>query len=171
VITGDEVAFPVNVVNALAERYKQLYVDTAPTPEEATDIKLRPLNNQDRSETMGIYPGIWTPNEDSYEMRGMQYSGEPTLGRYLVMIQNFIKDGDRERGAAKHSIFATRTRNVLYRDPVLRVALPQLVVTDLGVTERVKRWEVRSQRYFSNELGGTWVYLSSLECLIETETT
>lgn len=170
-ITGDEVAFPTNVINAFAARFKQLWIDPAPTPEQATDIKLRPLNKDDRSETIGIYPALWSPNEDSYEMRGMQYAGEPTLGRYLVMIQNYIKDGDRERGAAKHSIFATRTRNVLYRDTVLRVALPQLVVTDLGVTERVKRWEVRSQRFFSNELGGTWVYLSSLECLIETETT
>jgi hypothetical protein len=60
---------------------------------------------------------------------------------------------------------------VLYRDTTLRIAFPQLVVTDLGVTERVKRWGVQQQRFFSNELAGTWVYLSNLEFFIETETT
>ena len=169
-ITGEEVAFPVNVVNVLAARFRQLWIDTEVDPTQATDIKLRPLTKDDRSETLGVYPALWTPNEDSYEMRGIS-PGEPTLGNYLVMIQNYIKEGDRERGAAKHSIFATRTRNVLYRDPALRVALPQLVVTDQGVTERIKRWGVRQQRYFSNEIAGTWVYLSSMEFFIETETT
>jgi hypothetical protein len=168
-ITGDEVAFPNNCVSLLAGRFKQLWVDPV-LDEEATAIHLRPLTREDRSESIGIYPALWTPVEDSYEFLGRS-PAEATLNRYLVMIQNYIKDGDRERGAAKHSVFATRTRNVLYRDAALRIAFPQLVVTDLGVTERVKRWGVQQQRFFSNELAGTWVYLSNLEFFIETETT
>lgn len=169
-ITGDEIVFPNNCVSLLAGRFGQLWVD--PEPDEAlqTSIHLRPLTREDRSESIGIYPALWTPVEDSHEMLGRQ-STEATLNRYLVMIQNYIKDGDRERGAAKHSVFATRTRNVLYRDTALKLAFPQLAVTDLGVTERVKRWGVQQQRFFSNELAGTWVYLSNLEFFIETETT
>lgn len=169
-ITGDEVVFPNNVINALETRFQQLWVDPAPDPSQATDIKLRPLTREDRSETIGIYPALWTPDEDSMEMRG-RTPGEPTIGRYTIMIQLYIKDGDRGRGAAKHSVFAMRTRNVLYRDAVLRGSLPGLSVTDLSVTETLKRWGVRNQRYFSNDLDGTWVYLSSLEFFIETETT
>lgn len=169
-ITGEEVVFPNNVINGLEARFRQLWVDPEPDPSQATDIKLRPLTREDRSETIGIYPALWTPDGGSMEMRG-QTPGEPTLGRYLIMIQNYIKEGDRQRGAAKHSVFTMRTRNVLYRDAVLRGSLPGLSVTALGVTETLKRWGVQNQRYFSNELGGTWVYLSTLEFFIETETT
>lgn len=161
-ITGDENVFPTNVCNMLTTRFKQLWPDT--------DVKQRPLTKEDRSETIGIYPALWTPDEQSKEMRGIS-PGEPTLSQYLIMIQAYIKDSDRERGAAKHSVMAMRLRNVLYRDAILRVAFQSVNAADLGVTEYLKRWGARTQRYFSNDLAGTWVYLSTLEFYIETETT
>ena len=163
-ITGDEIVFPNNVCNIISTRVGQLWPDTRVHP--------RPLTKEDNSETIGIYPALWTPLDDSMEIQGA-HPGEPTLGDYIIMIQCFIKDSDRERGAAKHSVMSRRVRNMLYRDPLLRVALQTMSpITDFGVTEALKRWGVRLQRYFSNEIpAGTWVYLSTLEYFIETETT
>lgn len=160
-IDGTEPAFPNLPADLILDRFQDLWSDT--------DVKPRPLATTDRSETVGVYPAYWTPREDSFELMG-RLPGEPTLGRYTLMIQCFIKDSDRERAGAKHSIMTSRTRNVLYRDAVLRIALPQLSVEYSGVTERLKRWGVQSIRYYSNELKGTWVFLSSLELWIETET-
>lgn len=170
-ITGDEVVFPNNVINMIETRFEQLWADPEPDESLKTRIYQRPLTREDNSESVGIYPALWSPNEDSYEMRGLR-SNEPTLQRYLIMIQGYIKDTDRERGMQKHSVLAMRLRNVLYRDTVLGLSFASgVTVTEMGVTESLKRWGVQVQRFFSNELSGTWVYLSTLEYFIETETT
>ena len=101
---------------------------------------------------------------------GGLFPREPTLSQYLIGVQAFVKDGDEERGLAAHSVLSMRVRSVLYRDEPLRVALSSLSVTYQGVTERLKRWGVRTQRYFANDLEGQWLYLSTLEFFIETET-
>lgn len=171
-ITGDEVVFPNNVVNMIFTRFEQLWVTPEPDESQQTRLLKRPLKDTDNSESIGIYPGLWTPDENSYEIAGT-VPGIPTIQRYLIMMQGFIKDSDRERGIAKHSVLAMRLRNVLYKDPVLRLALASGVqITEFGVTESLKRWGVQTQRYFSNEIpAGTWVFLSTLEYWIETETT
>ena len=162
-ISGDEVVFPNNIINIMETRFNQLWPDTKTFQ--------RPLAKEDNSETIGIYPSLWTPNLESMEISGVS-PGEPTLSDYLIMVQCFIKDSDRERGAAKHSVMAKRLRNMLYRDTLLRLAFQGIAITDFGVTESLKKWGCHLQRYFSNEISaGTWVYLSTLEYYIETETT
>ena len=95
---------------------------------------------------------------------------EPTAQQYILTVQAFIRDGDPERGLAVHSVLSALVRRVLYRDNTLRVALQGLSVTDSGgITEILKRWKVRSQRYFNNDIDGQWLYLSTLEFWMETE--
>lgn len=59
-------------------------------------------------------------------------------------------------------------RSMLYRDASLRVGFPALSYTTGGVTERVMLWGVRGQRFISNEVNSSWLYLSTLDVWAET---
>jgi hypothetical protein len=111
------------------------------------------------------------PDESSFEMRGAPLGRhEPTLQQYLITVQGFVKDMDEERGLDVHAVLSKRLRAMLYRDDPLRVGLLALSVVMNGSTERAKRFGVRTQRYVSNEINGSWLYLSTLEFWLETET-
>lgn len=153
--------FPNNVVNLVAPRLQAL----------DSDIKVlkRPLRNTDPQQSIGVFAQLWTPDEESEEIMG-RTPAEPTAQQYILTVQAFIRDGDPERGLAVHSVLSALVRRVLYRDNTLRVALQGLSVTDSGgITEILKRWKVRSQRYFNNDIDGQWLYLSTLEFWMETE--
>jgi hypothetical protein len=77
---------------------------------------------------------------------------------------------DEERGLATHSVLSKMVRSMLYRDDALRVGLLALSVVMNGSTERTKRYGVNRQNFVSNELSGSWLYLSTLEFQLETET-
>lgn len=95
--------------------------------------------------------------------------GEPTMQQYVIGLQAFIKDGDEEIGLARHSTLSYAIRSMLYRDAAIRVGFQSLTYTSNGVTERLRRWGIRSQRFLSNELSGSWLYLSTLEIWAETD--
>ncbi len=159
-----EQAFPNNVVNLLCL--------PAALPSIDPDMTLlkRPLRPSDPNYALGIYGTLWTPNDDSQEMRGVN-AGEPTLSSYQIGIQTLVKDGDIEKGLAISSILAKRIRAVLYRNQPLRVALQSLYVQDGAFRESARRWGARSQRYMSNDIEGTFVTISVLDLWIETEMT
>jgi hypothetical protein len=159
------VVFPNNVVEILKTRIIMLDPDLA----EAT-FK-RPLRESDPHQSVGIVAANWTPNEESYEMLGAPAGRhEPTLQNYFITVQAFVRDSDEERGLAIHSVLSKMIRAMLYRDTALQVGLASLSATYGGSTESTKRWGIRQQRYFSNELQGSWLYLSNLEFWLETET-
>lgn len=160
-IQPGEFLFPNNVVGLLPIAFQAIDPDLF--------ITKRPLRNTDPTQSIGVFGQLWDPDEESKEMHGFS-TGEPTLQQYLISIQAFVKDRDPERGLSTHSILSAHIRRVLYNDPELRVALAGLASTDEWVTETLKRWGVRVQRYFSNEIDSDWLYLSTLEFWIETET-
>jgi hypothetical protein len=102
-------------------------------------------------------------------MKGLGH--DPSIDRYNVALQAFVKDMDEERGLAVHSVMSEMLRTMLYRDTALRVGLSSLSTNLNGVQKRTTRWGISTQRYFSNELQGSWLYLSTLEFWLETETT
>lgn len=163
-IDADYPVFPNNIISLVATRAS--YIDS--------DLKIfkRPLRSSDPSECFGVFAAQWTPNEDSVEMRGTPTpgAGEPTLQTYLVALQAFVKDFQEERGLAKHSVLSTLVRAMLYRDDPLRLGLAALSVTQSGSVERARRWGIRTQRFLSNEVEGNFLYLSTLEFWLETET-
>lgn len=162
-ITDTVPVFPNNIVDLLAERCALL-------DDELFVIK-RPLRNSDPNQSIGISAALWTPDDDSQEMRGGNPGpSEPTLSRYTIAVQAFVKDMDEVRGLATHSVLSKLVRNMLYRDNPLRIGLSSLSTLQDGVTERARRWGIATQRYFSNELDGSWLYLSTLEFWLETET-
>lgn len=160
-IVADESMFPQNVVSLLVTRFDLMDADLF--------VIARPLNATDPNQSVGVTAAQWVPNEESIEMRGMGRN-EPTLNKYLITVQAFIKDMDEERGLNVHSVLSRRVRSILYNDQPLRDALQSLSATLDGTVEAPRRWGVRQQRFFSNELDAIWLYLSNLEFWLETET-
>ena len=162
-IVEDQNVFPNNVVELVTARTRLLDTDMFVTK--------RPLRESDPNQSVGVFAAQWLPEEDSYEMVAAPVGRhEPTLQQYIITVQAFVKDMDEERGLATHSVLSKMIRSMLYRDDPLRVALGSLSVTTDNSIERTQRWGIRQQRYFSNELSGSWLYLSTLEFWLETET-
>ena len=159
-ITADETTFPNNVVELLEIRLAAL--------DAGLVVFKRPLRATDPNQCVGIVAAQWTPDNESLEMRGLPT--EPTLSRYMVTVQAFIKDMDEIRGLNVHSVLSRRIRNMLYNDTPLRLALGSLSSTLDGATESARRWGVSQQRFFANEIEASWLYLSNLEFWLETET-
>lgn len=161
-IEADEPVFPNNVVDLVATFLGTIDTDFM--------ILKRPLRPTDPNQSIGLFGTLWMPDESSYEMGGVA-PAEPTLSTYQLGVQCLVKDGDEERGLIVHSIMSKRVRSVLYRDQALRVSLGSLYVTDGLSTERTTRWGIRTQRYMNNDIEGKFVYLSTLDYWLETETT
>lgn len=160
-IVADETMFPQNVVVILKTRYALIDSDLF--------VTARPLKPTDPNQSIGITAAQWVPEEESMEMRGMGRN-EPSLNKYLITVQAFIKDMDEERGLNVHSVLSRIIRSILYNDVPLRNALQSLSAALDGTVEAPRRWGVRQQRFFSNEIDATWLYLSNLEFWLETET-
>lgn len=161
-ITSDATVFPNNIVELVALRA------TLIDPE--IFVTKRPLRNTDPNQSIGVFAAQWTPNEQSKEMLGSAFAVQPTLSRYAITVQDFVKDMDEENGLNVHSVLSRMIRAMLYTDNPLRVALSQLSSTLNGSTEQSQRWGISQQRFFANEIGGEWLYLSTLEFWLETET-
>lgn len=162
-IDATEPVFPNNAVALIKTAMQTIDVDLR--------IYGRPLRSSDPAQSVGVFPQLWQPDEGSHEMRGGPAGpSEPTLSQYQIAIQGFIKDLAEERGLASHSVLSKLIRTTLYRDTSLMVALRALTVTMNGSTERTQRYGVKSARYLSNEINGNFLYLSTLEFFLETET-
>lgn len=154
--------FPNNAVELIAIRAASLDPDI--------HIEKRPLRNTDPTQSFGVSAAQWVPQDESLEIRGAIDGSEPTISQYTLMVQAFVKDADQVRGGATHATFAKMVRTMLYHDTPLAVGLRTLSVVVGSSTERMLKWGIRNQRYFSNELDATWLYLSTLEFWLETET-
>lgn len=162
-ITDSVQVFPNNAVTKIADQARLI------DPE--LFVVRRHLKPSDSTQSVGVFGDNWNPNESSYEMRGVPAGRhEPTLSRYNITVQAFVKDMDEERGLAVHGVLAKVVRSMLVRNNNLRVGLLGLSVTMDGSTERTKRFGVSRQNFISAELSGTWLYLSTLEFWLETET-
>lgn len=162
-IEVDDSVFPNNAVIILTTRFRSLDPDLF--------VTARPLRPTDPNQSVGVFGQVWNPDEHSEEFRGLfnPNAGVPTLETYSIGVQGFVKDMDQERGLAVSSHMAEMLRTMLYDDEPLRVGLSTLQATVLGVTKRTARWKVGSQRYLSNEVNGSHIYLSTLELWLVTE--
>jgi hypothetical protein len=161
-IVPDQTLFPYNAVNLLVPQFQTIDADLF--------LCKRPLRASDPVQSIGVFAETWMPNPDSLEMRGAVGSQEPTLSTYHISIQCLVRDMDEERGAAAHATLSKIVRAMLYRDDTIRIGLHLLTATVEGSTETTKTFGIRTQRYLSNEVQGTWLYLSQIEAWLETET-
>lgn len=158
--------FPNNAVELVVARIKLLDESLA------NSTYRRPLRESDPNTSCGVFAATWEPDTDSIEMRGGSNPApsEPTIQTYMLGVQAFVKDFDEERGLARHSVLSKMIRSMLYRDTPLRVGLSALSVTMNDSVERVQRWGIRQQRYLSNDIDGNFLFLSTLEFWLDTET-
>lgn len=155
--------FPNNVVSILSTRLATLDPDLR--------VYSRPLRDSDARQSVGVFPRDWMPVLDSFEMKAVPTPAtEPTLSTYIIMIQAFVKDFDEIHGQAAHSVLSKMIRAMLYRDVPLRVGLAALSVSLSGSVETAKRYGIRRQDFLSNEINEDFLYLSTLEFWLETET-
>ena len=147
--------FPNNVI--------EIFKDYLKGPNDEHEVIGRPLRINDPDNAIGIFATVWTPTETEIGQI------EPVLGRYNLILQSMVKVATEEEGVAEHTALAKRIRIMLYRDPSLRVALKQTSVETHDMKERVQRYGLTQQRFLSNEVDGTHIYLSVTEVFIETE--
>lgn len=151
--------FPNNASSLIQARIDDLYG-------EEISVFGRRLRPTDNTKSVGVAPDMWIPNEDSFEF----FSKEPTVQTYTIWLQSFVKNSDEQMGIAEHSVLSKVMRTMLYRDQPLAVGLNSLSVTMFGATERIQRRGIRRAQFLSNEIQGSWLFLSTLEVYVETET-
>ena len=152
-----EIAFPANIVETLKLSLVEL--------DGVTTVLGRALRMVDPNASVGVFATDWHGGE-----MGIGHPPEPLDNKYNIVIQLLIKHMNEEEALAQHSVLSKSIRVMVYRDPALRVRLPQLSEASSGVTERVQKWGVRAQRYLANELDGQFLFLSSTEVEVTTET-
>lgn len=159
ILAGDTV-FPENAAGVIAARIPVLIDANLP-------VFRRPLRGTDPAQAVGVFPVTWGQDENSMEFQSL----EPTLQRYVIVVQGLVQDTDEQAGISVHSILSKRLRSMLYRDTPLHTGLTSLSVAMNNSTERMQRRGITMQRFLSNEITGTFLYTSWIEMWLETETT
>lgn len=162
------IGFPQNAILALADRLKVGIPDISDLDPTGKAVFTRPLRPSDPAVSAGVFALDWRPDE--YEIMGRP-NGDPTVSTYQIAIQILVKHTDEQEGLSLHSETAKAVRSMLYRDAVLRVALTSLTESSLGATERALKWGVGQQRFANNEMNGTFLFLTTTELSLQTETT
>lgn len=160
-------SFPGDVTTVLAEKLGTLpglsQLDYGNETKPASFM--RPLRPSDPAVCIGTFVIDWEPGEQELGF------SEPMLSTYVWAVQLLVKHGDEQEGLNLHSNLSKQVRSMLYGHGPLRVALTALNENNgEGRLERVGRWGVRTQRYANNEIDGNFVYLSTTDFWLQTET-
>ena len=165
-ISADNIEFPNNVITLLAARAPG-YVDPTGVPGvDQVGVFKRPLRPSDGTQCIGFFPAQKRPDDTSFEMR----SKEPTLKRYSIIMQTLVTSANEEECISIHSVLSNRLYRLWYRDSPLDAGLTALAVDADNSRERLQRRGIELQRYLSNEIDGSFIQTSWIECWIETET-
>ncbi len=168
-VTPNNTSFPNNIVLLLKQELKK--IDPAIGDSDGIAIYTRPIRKGDPVQAIGITAALWSPQEGSTEMLGIDSRTGSTINQYVIGIQTFIQHMDEEEGLQLAATLAGIVRAKLSMDLPLRVALGQLQSTEFGYTESFKKGTVQGQRFLSNEIEGSFYHLSNLEYVVETEIT
>lgn len=164
-LEADEAVFPNNLVKWIAIAMQGIDPDIR--------VFKRPLRNTDPQQSIGVFGQLWMPEPDSLEMQsiGNPAPQQPTIQRYQLSVQAFVKDAEEARGLAVHSVLSQRVRSVLYTNPDLQVVFSELEANlGEGWVESMRRWGITVARYVSGDVNGTNLYLTTTELWTETET-
>lgn len=176
--TPDINVFPMNAIEVIVARMQDLWVSSPADGNPDVVILKRRLQPQDPTQSIGVFPMTWTPDPTSFEFgRGKLLGGypnnlsnEPTIQVHAIGVHAFVQDTDEQRGIATHAAMAKAIRSMLYNDGPLAIGLDELSSTTGTVTEKIQRRYVDRTRYIDNLISGKYVYLSTTQYNIETET-
>lgn len=150
-----ELYFPYNVMFVLEDALQELAPHTSDTQRDGLRIYQRRLRQGDESESIGIFPTNWEPDDESAEMRGRSGAVVDTFQRYPIQVQSWIQDTDEFRGITHHAYLAALVRETLVHSPILAIDLPTLAVGVRGgvMEERTAKWGLLGQDLLSADLG------------------
>lgn len=169
-IFDNELAFfPYNVIEHVEVALQALAPHSSDTARDGVRIYRRPLNNGDDGDSIGIYPVLWDPIEDSVEMRGMA-AAEPTRSSYPIQIESLVIDADEWAGIRAHSYFAALIRHRLHRSPYLQSTFTRDFAVSIGSTvERYQTHRVSGQTFMSSKSESMFSFLATTTLLVTTE--
>lgn len=158
--------FPDNVIALVHSRIPTYCDGSSPVDERLVAFK-RQLRTSDPQQAVGVF--ALTKRVDVTSAEQAKYQ-EQTLKRYHIIFQSLVQDSDQEACISVHSILSARLWRMWFRDSVLDTGLHMLSVTADNSIERLQRRGVEHHRYLSNEVQGTFIATSWMECWVETET-
>lgn len=170
--------FPYNLVDIIVQALQEIDPHTDPNGfdnggRDGIRIYKRRLRETDATESLGVFPTVWDPAEDSVEMRGDAVP-RSTVQRYPINVQSYVESMDEDHGIAMHSYLASLIRDVLHESEVLEALLPTIRVRLLNKTESVLRYGVTSQSLIGGQMesgrrAGYFGYLSTTEFYVDTQ--
>lgn len=156
-----EAVFPNNVVILMADRYEEI--------DDTLTVLRRPLRISDPNFTLGVFSTTWTPEQNTGQIMGVDFSREFMLEQYIIRTQILVRNSDEEDGLTQQSVLAELVRSILVDDIAFRQQLGGLTATITNTTKRLQRWWTRNGTYLSGEVKGQNLYLSTLDTMIEVE--
>ena len=154
-------AFPTNIIEIAAMRFELLDLDF--------NVVKRMPSTDDPNYTLGIVPVVKAPQPDTAEIAGRHTFQGATISEYLLCFYAFVKDADRERGLAAHSVMAEIVEDILASDQALRESLGVLEATVMGQKKRMQRYYIRNTRYLARDIDGSNMFMSATEVVFEVE--
>lgn len=154
-------AFPACICSLAEARFNLLALDI--------NVVRRMPDTDDENYTLGIVPVSKTPSPDTAEIAGPLTFVGGTIVEHVIVFYSFVKDGERERGAASHSAFAEIVEHIVADDPAFKQGLGLLESTIMGQRKRMQNHYIRTTRYLSNEIGGNHLYMSATEAVFAVE--
>ena len=164
-ISQGNIEFPNNVIEVMAFRIPSFCDPDSAAPDRIKVLK-RPLRQTDPQQCVGVFPSVKRPDVTSSEIG----FAAPTLNRYGIIMQSLVKSTDEAEAISISSILANRLTRMFHHDSVLHAGLTALAVNMDNVRERLQRRGIELQRYLDNQVEGTFVRTSWVECWVETET-
>lgn len=165
----DVAFFPYNVIEHVEIALQALAPHSSDTARDGVRIYRRPLNNGDAGDSIGIYPVLWDPIEDSVEMRG-RAAAEPTRVTYPVEIESLVVDADEWAGIKAHSYLAALIRTRLHRSPYLQDTFTRNFAVNVGgAVERYQSHRVAGQTFMSSRSESMFSFLATTTLLVTTE--
>ena len=156
--------FPANVVWVLSAG-----LERTPWPAGSLTVVRRGLRPVDPNFSIGVMSNDWTPTD--HELMGSG-STEPSIARYDLRVMTLVKMAGNEAEAMSLSARLSKSvRSMLYRSEELRLQLHALSEIQMGVREQVQRFGIRSQRFVNNEIAGEFLFVSIIDCYVDTEIT
>lgn len=170
--------FPYNLVDIIVQALQEIDPHTDPTDmsgggRDGLRIYKRRLRETDATESVGVFPTVWDPTEDSVEMRGDAVP-RATVQRYPINVMSYVESMDEDQGIQMHSYLASLIRDVLHESEVLEALLPVTKAALLTKTETVFRYGVLSQSFIGGQMesgrrAGYFGYLSTTEFYVDTQ--
>lgn len=152
------------VIDSLADSFSARLSISDYFLESQVAVFKRSLDGTDPNVSIGITFTEWQPAEP------MDIGlNEPAQAAYGFTIQSLIKHTKREYGEHVGAVIASRIRQMLYRDEVLRVSLHSISVTSEDVVERVLKVGVLRQECMDTSFKGGFAFMSQTEFQVLTE--